>query len=212
MKLAMFLFAALASTTFAQTSVDQDETSRPSICESTDALGGQCYALALHGAPVRIAGIWSLSLVDVKDSRCPLHVDCVWEGMVTATFQLRAYPAVSTSEEIVLSLDPRNPAGNVWMDKRKNLRIELKAVTPLKIGRPSMPTRYYAHVRVSRLPFLGSSSIECPDIEKPAVCSYKDIQVSGSNRCLALDELKRTLNQQGIPYDPEGIQCRDVNF
>jgi hypothetical protein len=209
MKLAMFLFAALGSTAFAQLPVDQDATLRPSLCESSDVLGSQCHTLALHGAPVRIAGIWKLSLVDVKDSRCPLDVDCVWEGMVTATFRLHAYPAVGTSEDIVLSLDPRHPAGKVWMDKRKRLKIELEAVTPLKIGRPPMPTRYYAHIRVSTIPFLGSPPVHCPDIEKPAVCIYEDVQVSGSNRCLALDELKRTLAQQGVPYDSEGIQCHD---
>ncbi len=101
---------------------------KPLTCKETVARPGTCAILQL-GAPAATVESTDLALTDVSDSRCPLDVDCVWAGYVTAELLVENAQAGVREQAITLSLDPRNPGANVWIDDASGLTVILQDVS-----------------------------------------------------------------------------------
>lgn len=94
----------------------------------------QCFILQLGAPPTLVAENVLLSLVDVKDSRCPLDVLCPWAGFVTTTMVLKTLDDSVPAQKLSLSLDPRYDTTNLWVDEATGLTVILEDVSRRGVG------------------------------------------------------------------------------
>lgn len=77
-----------------------------------------------------------------EDSRCPVDVDCVWEGNAIVLLNLRIGEAPAEPVELRTTLQPRGAVAG-------SFRIELVSLEPLPVSdRPVDPSSYRATLRV----------------------------------------------------------------
>lgn len=93
--------------------------------------------------PVALPEGGSLVLEKVEDSRCPIGVDCVWEGDAIAHLTVRGGGA--PEETLALSLDERSTGA------ARGLELKLTAVDPApRAGTQIDPAAYRATVEWRR--------------------------------------------------------------
>ncbi|WP_141733904.1 hypothetical protein [Oligoflexus tunisiensis] len=123
------------------------ESPLPPTCKDHPSEPAACAILEL-GAPAVAVGPLQLAFRDVQDSRCPLNVVCVWAGFVTTTIALDSEDGSVPAQKIQLSLDPRYPETDVWMDEASGLMVQLVDVSRTKAGPQPIGLKRYAKVLV----------------------------------------------------------------
>jgi hypothetical protein len=142
---ALCLILALATWSTAQ--ARPIDTPIPPTCKENPAEPAACAILEL-GGPVVSVGPLRLALLDVQDSRCPLDVVCVWAGFVNTTLALKSLDGSVPAQKIQLSLDPRFPETDVWVDENSGLMVQLVDVSRTKAGPQPIDLKRYAKVLV----------------------------------------------------------------
>lgn len=121
-----------------------------------------------------------------EDSRCPVNVDCVWEGRVVVRFEVFREPDPGSTDLLVNTQQPSFIAG---------LRIEITAIRPnrmagveieqdayritLRVEQPPGPTRLsVARGRWAR--YLARAIQEAPHAVRSLPCCPRPVQPSSS--------------------------------
>lgn len=141
-----FAFVLAFSALACQTS--QSATGIPDLTEFTLIQAADSVPLSF-GKVVKVGDVY-LQFGDATDSRCPIGVQCVWEGDGAATVVVHppCYPEGCKAASIVLvlhtTLQPK--AGIGW-----GHRVELVGLRPVPVANQVVDrARYVAWVRVSR--------------------------------------------------------------
>ena len=119
--------------------------------EHTDITGANVQAVAGDTVTLRIGDtavlgdVVRLTFLAVEgDSRCPLNVQCVWEG--DAELRLRAQQAPGDSSDLVLHTTVQPRATTVG-----EFRIEVVGLEPQPVqGEPIEPQHYSVRLAISR--------------------------------------------------------------
>lgn len=56
--------------------------------------------------------------------------------------------------------------------------------------------------------FLEKPPQLCPEIYRPAVCTYRDLQAAGQNACFARHVLEKELKKMNLDYEAQDIICK----
>lgn len=95
---------------------------------------GTPFQLAIDQTAECVCGAPTITLRDIEDSRCPVYVDCVWEGEVKAVMEINGV-------ETTLGLSP-----NAAVPSSANVNgyiVELRAVTPHPLAANDIPDKDY---------------------------------------------------------------------
>ena len=133
-------FIALAAVACGNSAQDQDSPGGPAL--AVEARAGETFRLRVGGI-ARVGADFLVSFQGVSsDSRCPIDVDCVWQGDAVVHISAAVGRMQWTPFELHTGLEPRSV---VFQDRR----ITLIAVEPAPRSNEQIdPARYIITLKV----------------------------------------------------------------